>query len=117
MEAREINSKLLELLPKAKELFNSVTNWQDGLDTGSTIVMEDVFMVYLKECIEKNNSEELSNCTAFVEWLSDYIDDEYAGDVLVVCIFEYIHFAEDRFKLEKVLGPKAKKQYDSIDWN
>lgn len=117
MEAREINSKLLELLPKAKELFNSVTNWQDGLDTGSTIVMEDVFMVYLKECIEKNNSEELSNCTAFVEWFSDYIDDEYAGDVLVVCIFEYIHFAEDRVKLEKVLGPKAKKQYDSIDWN
>ena len=117
MEAREINSKLLFLLPKAKELFNSVTNWQDGLDTGSTIVMEDVFMVYLKECIEKNDSEELSNCTAFVEWFSDYIDDEYAGDVLVVCIFEYIHFAEDRVKLEKVLGPKAKKQYDSIDWN
>ena len=77
MEAREINSKLLELLPKAKELFNSVTNWQDGLDTGSTIVMEDVFMVYLKEWIEKNDSEELSNCTAFVEWFSDYIDDEY----------------------------------------
>ena len=117
MEAREINSKLLELLPKAKELFNSVTNWQDGLDTGSTIVMEDVFMVYLKECIEKNDTEELSNCTAFVEWFSDYIDDEYAGDVLVVCIFEYIHFAEDRVKLEKVLVPKAKKQYDSIDWN
>ena len=39
MEASEINSKLLELLPKVKELFDSVTNWQDKLDTGSTIVM------------------------------------------------------------------------------
>ena len=117
MEAREINSKLLELLPKAKELFDSVTNWQDKLDTGSTIVMEDVFMVYLKECIEKDDDEELSNCSAFIEWLSDYSNDEYAGDVLVISVFEYIHFAEDSIKLEKALGPKAKAKYDSIDWN
>ena len=117
MEAREINSKLLEFLPKAKELFDSVTNWQDGLDTGSTIIMEDVFMVYLKECIDKNDNDELSNCSAFIEWLSDYIDDEYAGDVLVISIFEYIRFAEDRVKLEQILGPNAKTKYESIDWN
>lgn len=117
MEPREINSKLLELLPQSKELFDSVAGWQDGLDTGTTIIVEDVFMVYLKELIEKNDKDELSNCSAFIDWLSDYIDDEYAGDVLVISIFEYIHFAEDRERLEKVLGSKAKAKYYSINWN
>ena len=53
MEAREINTKLHELTPKAKELYYSVTNWQDGLDTGSTIVIEDVLMLYFNECLKK----------------------------------------------------------------
>ena len=55
--------------------------------------------------------------TKLLERLSDYVDDEYTGDVLVISVFENIRFAEDRTELEKVLGPKAKKKYISIDWN
>lgn len=116
MEPKEINTKLLKIIPELEELFNSVTNWQDCIDTGSTIVIEDVFMVYVKECIKLKNEEALSNCSTFVEWLSDFIDDEYAGNVLVISIFEYIYFAEDKIELEKILGPKARLKYDSIDW-
>ena len=116
MKPIEINTKLLELVPNSKELFETVTNWQEQLETGSTIVMEDVFMVYLKECIKNNDIDEITKCSTFLEWLSDYIDDEYAGDVLVISIFEYIYFADDRPKLEKVLGPKAKEKFDSINW-
>ena len=103
MVAKEINSKLLELIPETKDLFDSVTSWQDGLDTGSTVVVEDVFMVYLKECIEKKDYDGIEKCMSFVEWISDYVDDEYAGDVLIISIFEYIRFASDRAQLEKVL--------------
>ena len=39
----------------------------------------------------------------------DYIDDELTDNVLVISVFEYIPFAEDRTELEKVFGPKAKK--------
>ena len=48
--------------------------------------------------------------TKLLERLSDYVDDEYTGDVLVISVFENIRFAEDRTELEKVLGPKAKKK-------
>ena len=48
--------------------------------------------------------------------LFDYIDDEYTDNVLVISVFEYIHFAEDRTELEKVFGPKAKKKI-LTDWN
>lgn len=113
----DINTKLLEIIPEIKELFNSVTSWQDGIDTGSTVVIEDVFMVYLKESIKNNNYDCIKKCTSFIEWLSEYINDEYAGNVLVISIFEYIYFASDREQLEGVLGPKAKKEYFSIDWN
>ena len=43
--------------------------------------------------------------------LFDYIDDEFTDNVLVISVFEYIPFAEDRTELEKVCGPKAKKKY------
>ena len=46
--------------------------------------------------------------TKLLERLSDYLDDKYTGDVLVISVFENIRFAEDRTELEKVLGPKAK---------
>ena len=48
--------------------------------------------------------------TKLLERLSDYVDDKYTGDVLVISVFENIRFAEDRTELEKVLGPKAKKK-------
>lgn len=48
--------------------------------------------------------------TKLLERLSDYVDDEYTGDVLVISVFENIRFAEDRTELKKVLGPKAKKK-------
>ena len=99
MAPREINCKLLELIPNIKALFDEVTSWQDGLDTGSTIVIEDVFMVYLKMCIEKNKTQEIESCSSFIEWLTEHSEEEYAGDVLVVSVFEYIRFATDREKL------------------
>ena len=53
----------------------------------------------------------MSNCSQFLELLFDYIDDEFTDNVLVISVFEYIPFAEDRTELEKVFGPKAKKKY------
>jgi len=117
MKPKQINSKLLEFIPEIKEIFDSVTNWQGGLETGSTIVIEDVFMVYAKSCLEKNDNDQLIKCSNFLEWLSGFIEEEYAGDILVISVFEYIHFASDREKLEIILGPIAKEKYQSINWN
>ena len=116
MKPVDINKQLLNTIPEIKELFDSVANWQDGIETGSTIIVEDVFMVYLKTCIKNSDKNGISKCSLFLEWLSDFIDDDYAGEVLVISVFEYIHFASDRSNLEKVLGTKAKAKYLSIIW-
>ena len=53
MDSREFNSMLLNRFPNIKESFEKATSWQDGIDTGSTVVLEDVFMPYLLACFEK----------------------------------------------------------------
>ncbi len=116
MKPVDINKQLLNTIPEIKELFDSVANWQDGIETGSTIIIEDVFMVFLKSCIKSNDKAGISKCTLFLEWLSDFIDDDYAGEILVISVFEYIHYASDQIELEKVLGTKAKAKYLSISW-
>ena len=55
--------------------------------------------------------------TKLLERLSDYVDDKYTGDVLVISVFENIRFAEDRTELEKYWSQKQRKKYISIDWN
>ncbi|MCI6614808.1 MAG: hypothetical protein SPI36_02350 [Candidatus Onthovivens sp.] len=48
--------------------------------------------------------------------LFDYIDDEYTDNVLVISVFEYIHFAEDRTEL-KSIRVESKEKNILIDWN
>ena len=55
MTAKELNSKLLEIIPETKTLFDFVTHDLEGLETGSTIVVEDVFMVYLKDSLKQKD--------------------------------------------------------------
>ena len=43
MSSREFNTLLLKRFPEIKEDFESYVGWQDGIDTGSFLVVEDVF--------------------------------------------------------------------------
>ena len=48
MGAKELNEKLLETFPQLRKSFDNVTSWQEGIETGSIIVFEDVYFKYLK---------------------------------------------------------------------
>ena len=61
MQAKELNSLLLEKFPELKKKFDDETSWQDGIETGSFIVFEDVFMPFLEANIELNKSKEQSD--------------------------------------------------------
>ena len=117
MESKVINKKMIEVIPEISDFFEQYSKSQDGIDTGSTIVLEDVFMVFYKEALSKNQGTIRDKCSKFIEWLSSQTEDEYAQNVLMVSIFEYIHFAADKSKLENLLGPQAKSLYLAIDWN
>lgn len=91
MEAKDLNSQLIKMIPSIQNKFTEICDDIDGLETGSTIVMEDVLLPFTVEAIEKDDSDAIQKVSNFIEWLSDYYDDEYAGDVLVISIYEAIH--------------------------
>lgn len=116
MKQSELNKKMLEMIPDLIDGFNKICDELDGLDTGSTIVIEDVFMPFFIKSFETNDANGLNKAISFIEWLSNYYDDEYAGDVLVICVYEYIHYHKYEKQLVDVLGSQAAKQYSLIKW-
>ena len=89
MQSKELNNLLLEKFPELNEKFIEETNWQEGIETGSFIVFEDVFMPFLEVNIEMNNADIIERIYSFIESLC-YIDDKYVQNVLYVAIFENI---------------------------
>lgn len=57
MNEKKFNSKLITTFPNLKEKFDKCTNWQEGINTGSIVVYEDVFLPYIIEQIINNNKK------------------------------------------------------------
>lgn len=110
MDSREFNSMLLNRFPNIKESFEKATSWQDGIDTGSTVVLEDVFMPYLLACFEKNITKELDDIYVFIEECV-LSSDKYCRDVIEVAVIENIYSYDIRDELSSMLLPKSKESY------
>lgn len=89
MESRELNQLLLDAIPELIDKFNEETGWQEGIDTGSFVVFEDVFMPFLETKIEVNDVPMIDKMYTFIEKLCD-IEDEYVQNILNVAILENI---------------------------
>ncbi|MCQ2741855.1 MAG: hypothetical protein MJ239_00945 [Bacilli bacterium] len=110
MDSREFNSMLLNRFPNIKGSFDKETSWQDGIDTGSIVVLEDVFMPYFLACFEKKISEELSDIYSFIEECVTS-SDQYCKDVIEVGVIENIYSYDIRDELSLMLLPKSKESY------
>ncbi len=110
MEPKELNQLLLSEFPELQEKFDEETSWQDGINTGSFIVFEDVFMPFLETNVELNNVEMIERLYSFIEKLCD-IKDPYAENVLYVAILENISDYVNPKPFEKYLKPKSLKIY------
>ena len=89
MESKELNQMLLSAIPELKTKFDEETSWQEGLNTGSFIVFEDVFLPFLEAKVEMNDLAMIEKIYSFIESLCD-IEDEYVQNVLYVAILENI---------------------------
>ncbi len=107
MTCKELNQKLLDRFSELAKSFEEETSWQDGLETGSTVVYEDVFMPYVKESIEKDDSVSISRIFSFLA----QFDDEYTKQLLMICIFDNLIFFDDEINYEKWLGPNSLKLF------
>ena len=70
---KELNTMLLEAFPELKERFEDETSWDDGIDTGSYVVYEDIFMPYVVQAFVDNDQESINRVMQFVEKLADAI--------------------------------------------
>lgn len=111
MTSRELNKMLLSSIPEIKKKFEDETNWQEGLDTGSFIIFEDVFIPFLESKVELNDKILIEKIYSFIENLCD-IDDEYVRNVLYVAILENISDFENPEPYVKYLKPKSLKIYN-----
>ena len=48
---KELNTMLLEAFPELKERFEDETSWDDGIETGSYVVYEDIFMPHVVQAL------------------------------------------------------------------
>ena len=116
MIPRELNKLLVLEFPELKETFKEETSWQEGMDTGSFIVFEDVFIPYLEMCIINDKASQIEKIYSFIEKLSK-IDDEYVENIVTVAIIENIVDHVESEKYAKYLKPNSKKIYDSYITN
>ena len=106
MKRSDLNLMLLKRFPELKDRFYEETSWQEGIDTGSFIVYEDVFNNYLEENMDLNNEEVINKCFDFIEELAN-IDDEYVLNLLVVGIFENMNAYKEKERYIKRLRVKS----------
>ncbi len=67
MEDELFNRKLLEKFPEIHDCFETYVSWQDGIRTGSTLIVEDVFNPFCKEAAMNKNAEMVKRICEFVE--------------------------------------------------
>ena len=93
MTSRELNLKLIEHFPEIKDSFYDETSWQDGDETGSHVVYEDVFVPFIKKEIFQKKERELSTIFNYIEGLL-CLDDEYVNEVIALSVIESLLFDE-----------------------
>ena len=113
MTSREFNTQLLKRFPEIKEDFEGYVSWQDGIDTGSFLIVEDVFNKLLWRSVDNGDTELINRILSFAEAILNQAD-EYACNVIVVGLLEAIKGDERSAQIVPYLLPRSKKEYDSI---
>jgi len=119
MTSKDLNIKLVTALPEISELYNDTVSWQEGDDTGSHIVFEDVLVPYITMCFKKQNKEGLQRSFDVIEEIL-WCNDEYAEEVIALSVLESFLFKENIEKeIYPFMGERTKKLFETVrrGWN
>ena len=107
----EMNRILLDRFPELKNRFIEETSWQDGINTGSYVVYQDVLMPYIVECFSKNDTDAINRIIAFVEDLASS-DDYEVRNLIGVTIIDNVRMYDIEDRFVSLMGPHSKILYD-----
>ena len=113
MTSKELNKILLKEFPEIKAELDDYISWQEGMDTGSFLVFEDVFMHFGYSELQKSNQELLKRFTQFIEKIYT-LNDPYATNVITVGVLENVKCSAFSDIVYEALLPETKKEYDEI---
>ena len=87
MTSREFNTLLLKRFPEIKGDFENYVNWQDGIDTGSFLVVEDVFNKLLWRSVENGDTELTKRVFSFAEAILNLVQRcHHVVDLVILLI-------------------------------
>ena len=114
MTAKDFNELLLLKFPSIKKDFDAYVEWQDGIETGSFLVVEDVFMKYFNNILSKKDFKNIAYICETIESILS-MNDEYASNVIVVGILENLKCGEYSELIVNYLLPNSRKEFDDIE--
>jgi hypothetical protein len=112
-DSKKYNSLLLNKFPELKEKFDEYTEWQEGIETGSLLVYEDVFVPYILECLINDKKDELIKIADFIENLIT-MEDEYAFNIAYIAILESLKSNPNGIMIQKYLKDKSLKEFNEL---
>lgn len=113
-EAKALNERLIKYFPSLSKDVEDYTAWQEGMETGSFLVYEDVFLPYVRHLIMECDTSSLAHVGDFIERLID--DGGYAENVARVGILEGLKATEDPARLHEFLGPKSYEAFMQLQY-
>ena len=115
IDSKKYNILLLNKFPELKEKFDNYTNWQDGMETGSLLVYEDVFVPYVLECLINDNNDKMIEIADFIEQLITD-NDEYAFNIAYIAILESLKSNPNGINIQKYLKDKSLKEFNELTY-
>ncbi|MDR2733521.1 MAG: hypothetical protein LBC99_02615 [Spirochaetota bacterium] len=115
MTSKSLNLKLVAAFPELEQAYREQTEWQEGDETGSHVVYEDVLVPVMRMLIKSGNYQNVQKYTDFLEELLA-LDDEYAANVIAVSVIENIFFDNiDKKAFKALLGQKCSAIWDGYE--
>lgn len=114
MTSKELNLKLITLLPELEPLYRQEIEWQDGDEIGSHVVFEDILVPYILDCIRNGDEKGVRRSFGSIEALL-FLKYKYAEEVIAFSVIESLIFSIDiKEDLYSCMGNLTQKLFKEV---
>ncbi len=116
MTSKELNKKLLQAVPELKKTFDEFTSWQEGIETGSHTVFENLVVPFAIDIIENEKDEVIKRLFNLIEGIITS-KDEYAEEVVQLSFLEPLKAEHgDEYDFSKIMSKETYSLFNSLEY-